>query len=423
MENYQKTIDYLYSLEYSGIKLGLEKVSHLLQFLGNPQKKWPAVHIAGTNGKGSTAAFIYTILKEAGYKVGLYSSPHLVDFSERIRINEQKISWESMVEYTRNLKDQIEKHQATFFEATTAMAFAYFADQKVDIAVIETGLGGRLDATNLVEPLATVITSISADHQQFLGDTLPEISYEKAGIMKSGVPCFTIQQFPEVMQVLQEKATEKNVPFFVIQPASHFRIREEDLKGSNFDLFLPPGSFQNLRIPLAGTHQISNAALAVAAIQVLRSFPCSEQQIRGGLLNTSWPGRFQHLADNPLTILDVAHNPDGFEKVLSFIKEKAPGKNIRTICGLSKDKDYRKIADILSHYVTKVGVVSGFSSRSLDPEILSQELVRRAIPTEIFEDINTAYSVFRETTPATELLLIIGSHYLAGEFLKKIQIS
>ena len=423
MENYQKTIDYLYSLEYSGIKLGLENVDRLLQFLGNPQKKWPAVHLAGTNGKGSTAAFISTILRAAGYKVGLYTSPHLLDFSERIRINEKKIPWETLADYTRHLKDQIEKQQATFFEATTALAFAHFADQKVDIAVIETGLGGRLDATNLVEPLATIITSISADHQQFLGDTLPQIAYEKAGIMKSGVPCFTVQQLPEVEQVLQEAASEKNIPLFILKPASHFRIREQNLKGSKFDLLLPQGSLRNLYIPLAGTHQVSNAALAVAAIQALRSFTCSEQYIRGGLLNTSWPGRFQHLADNPLTILDVAHNPDGFEKVLSFIKEKAPGKNIRAIIGLSKDKDYRKIADIISQHVSRVGVVASFSSRSLDPEILSQELVRRAIPTEIFGDINTAYSAFRETTPATELLLIIGSHYLAGEFLKKIQIS
>src|SRR4030042_2752009 len=242
MENYQQTIDYLYSLEYSGIKLGLENVTRLLQFLGNPQKKWPAIHIAGTNGKGSIAAFIYTILREAGFKVGLYTSPHLVDFSERIRINEKKIPWETIVEYTRNLKNQIEKQQATFFEATTAVAFAYFADQPVDIAVIETGLGGRLDATNLVQPLVTIITSISKDHEQYLGTTLPQIAFEKAGIIKTGVPCFTIQQGSEILRVLQEKADEQKDPFFVVQPASHLRIRDEDIEGSTFDLLMPQGS-------------------------------------------------------------------------------------------------------------------------------------------------------------------------------------
>ena len=423
MENYQQTIDYLYSLEYSGIKLGLENVTHLLQFLGNPQKKWPAIHIAGTNGKGSIAAFIYTILREAGFKVGLYTSPHLVDFSERIRINEKKIPWETIVEYTRNLKNQIEKQQATFFEATTAVAFAYFADQPVDIAVIETGLGGRLDATNLVQPLVTIITSISKDHEQYLGNTLPQIAFEKAGIIKTEVPCFTIQQGSEILRVLQEKADEQKAPFFVVQPASHLRIRDEDIEGSTFDLLMPQGSLQNLRISLAGTHQARNAALAVAAVMNLKSFPCDEHHIREGLFKTSWPGRFQRLAEDPLTILDVAHNPDGFEKVLSFISERVPEKNIQAIVGISKDKDYRKIADILSHYVSRVGVVSGFSSRSLDPEILSQELKKRLTPTEIFENIETAYSSFREATPVADLLLIIGSHYLAGEFLKKIQIS
>ena len=423
MENYQQTIDYLYRLEYSGIKLGLENVSRLLKFLGNPQDKWPAVHIAGTNGKGSTAAFIYTILREAGFKVGLYTSPHLLDFSERIQINEKKISWDVIVAYTRKLKNQIEHQQATFFEATTALAFAYFADQQVDIAVIETGLGGRLDATNLVHPLVTIITSISEDHQQYLGSTLPQIAFEKAGIIKTGIPCITIQQEADILPILQEKAVEQNSPFFVIKPADHLKIISETLQGSTFDLLLPQRSLQNLKILLAGDHQIGNASLAVASVLNLKSFPCSEQQIRAGLSKTDWPGRFQHIAENPLTILDVAHNPAGFKKTLAFIRSKMPGKRIWAIVGLSKDKDYQKIADILSQYVFKVGLVSGFSIRILDPAIMWSELKNRSKPVEKFADITEAYSAFRALIPADDLLLIIGSHYLAGEFIKKIQIS
>jgi dihydrofolate synthase/folylpolyglutamate synthase len=423
MENYQQTIDYLYSLEYSGIKLGLENVSQLLTFLGNPQEKWPAVHIAGTNGKGSTAAFIYTILREAGFKVGLYTSPHLLDFSERIQIDEEKISWDVIVTYARKMKNQIEKQQATFFEATTALAFAYFADQQVDIAVIETGLGGRLDATNLVHPLVTIITSISEDHQQYLGSTLPQIAFEKAGIIKTGIPCITIQQESDILAVLQEKAEKQNSPFFVIKPADHLKIISETLQGSTFDLLLPQRSLQNLIISLAGDYQIYNASLAVTSILDLKSFPCSEQHIRAGLSKTAWPGRFQQVAEHPLTILDVAHNPAGFEKTLTFIRSKMAGKRIWAIVGLSKDKDYRKIADILSQYVFKVGLVSSFSIRILDPDIMWLELKNRLTPVEKFEDITEAYSAFRALTPADDLLLIVGSHYLAGEFLKKIQIS
>lgn len=424
MDDYHQTIEYLYSLEYSGIKLGLENVSSLLTYLGNPQHKWPAIHIAGTNGKGSTAAFIFSILREAGYKVGLYTSPHLVDFSERIRINEEKISWSAIVKYTRDLKNQIEKRQATFFEATTALAFKYFADQKIDIAVIETGLGGRLDATNLVKPLLTIITSISFDHQQYLGNTLPQIAYEKAGIIKAGVPCITFQQDPIILKVFQTRARQVGADLFIIDPQKQIEVISSDLYGSVFDLVLPQATLSNLKISLVGDFQILNAALAVEGVLSLPSaFTCSENHIRKGLVKATWPARFQRIAENPLTILDVAHNADGFKKILSFISKQAPSQKIWGIVGISRDKDYQIIADIMNTFIYKIGLVSNFSARSLDADILLSELKDHKPPPEKFENIIEAYSAYRQSAPADDLLLIIGSHYLVGEFLKKIQIS
>ena len=204
MSKYQETLQYLFNLQLAGIKLGLDNVSALLKYMDNPQKKWPAVHVAGTNGKGSTAAFLFSILQQAGLRVGLYTSPHLVDFSERIRVNNQRITWEEIVDYTQRIKPQIDKNNNTFFEATSAIAFQFFADQRVDIAVIETGLGGRLDATNLVDPLITVITPIGYDHQQYLGDTIQQIAEEKAGIIKQGVSCVTNNNSPMTLEVFQK---------------------------------------------------------------------------------------------------------------------------------------------------------------------------------------------------------------------------
>lgn len=424
MDDYHRTIEYLYSLEYSGIKLGLENVSSLLTYLGNPQHKWPAIHIAGTNGKGSTAAFIFSILREAGFKVGLYTSPHLVDFSERIRINEEKISWSAIVNYTRDLKEQIEKQQATFFEATTALAFKYFADQQVDIAVIETGLGGRLDATNLVKPVVTIITSISFDHQRYLGNTLPQIAYEKAGIIKTGVPCVTFQQDQIILKVLQTRARQVEADFFIVHPQNQIKVISSDLHGSIFDLVLPSGTLSNLKITLAGDFQILNAALAVEGILRLPSaLTCSENHIQNGLVKVTWPARFQRIAENPLTVLDVAHNVDGFKKILSFISQQIPSPKIWAIVGISQDKDYQTIADIMNKSMYKIGLVSNFSERSLDADVLLRELKHHKPPPEKFENITQAYSAYRQSAPADDLLLIIGSHYLAGEFLKKIQIS
>jgi dihydrofolate synthase/folylpolyglutamate synthase len=423
MSSYPETIKYLFNLQFSGIKLGLKNVSRILEFLGNPQKKWPAIHIAGTNGKGSTAAFIFFILREVGLKVGLYTSPHLVDFSERIRINDESISWNKIVEYTKLLKRKIDRHHATFFEATSAIAFQYFAENEVDIAVIETGLGGRLDATNLVQPQVTAITPIGYDHQQYLGEDLISITREKAGIIKDSISCVTNNTHPEIVEVLRKICSQKKAPFHLMDPSKVIRPKTMDIDKSVFDLTLHEKSFKNLEIRMAGEHQLENAGLAISALLKLPEIRMREEIIRDGIKKTEWPARMQIIRKDPLVILDVAHNPQGFYHVLKFIRKKRPGKTITAIVGLAKDKDFNKIADILARYVSQLGVIAHFSDRGIEAQKLVDALEGKIKNLELFDTISLAYGKFLSSVNSDDIILIIGSHYLAGEFLKKIQLS
>lgn len=423
MKQYQETIEYLFNLQYSGIKLGLQNVTKLLNAIGNPQKSWPAIHIAGTNGKGSVAAFLHSILKESGFRVGLYTSPHLVDFSERIRVNDQRIDWETIVKFTQELKESITKTKATFFESTTAMAFRYFAEQEVDIAVIETGLGGRLDATNLVQAVVTVITSISQDHQQYLGPSLTQITEEKAGIIKTSIPCITSNHDILIWRTIKKICSERNAPLYLLNPEKQIQIADETIWGSRFSVKHNGEYLHHLEIPLAGSHQVTNAALAILALQNLKEFEVSENNIRRGLKNVKWPGRLQIIKENPLTLLDVAHNPDGFKEVFRFLKRKFPQKHIWTLIGLTKDKDFNKIADILKQNSAVIGVVQNFSDRAQPVSHLMGALTQNSKKLNKFEKIETGFHHFYQQLSENDILLVIGSHYLAGEFLKKIQIT
>ncbi|HFE63741.1 MAG TPA: bifunctional folylpolyglutamate synthase/dihydrofolate synthase [Caldithrix sp.] len=419
MKNYAETIQYLYDLQYSGIKLGLDNISRLLDFWNNPQDKWKAIHIAGTNGKGSTAAFIYSALREAGYRVGLYTSPHLIDFTERIRVNGQSISWQTVVDYTDELKPVIETVRPTFFEATSAIAFSYFAEQEVDIAVIETGLGGRLDATNVVNPLISVITPVSLDHTQYLGETLEQVAREKAGIVKTGIPCVTNNEHPEAVHVLKEKCQEVQAPFYLLNRNRTIQPLETTLRGSTFNFSLDGmGTLGELSIPLSGAHQVSNAALAAASLLLLPEISISVETIRTGFARTRWHGRLEIVEENPLTILDVAHNPDGFRQVFHFLEQQVPEKRIWVLAGLAKDKDYQTIAGILSTHAFKIGLIRQFSQRGLPAGILRKALAVRGVEAIEFESIEKGVCNFHHLMESNDLMLIIGSHFLAEKFYK-----
>ncbi|MCX7769784.1 MAG: bifunctional folylpolyglutamate synthase/dihydrofolate synthase [Proteobacteria bacterium] len=359
---------YLYSLEKYGILLGLDNIKILLSLIGNPEKKFKSIHIVGTNGKGSTSAFLTSILMEAGYKVGTYTSPHLVDFSERITISGIPISHEEIKSLAFMMKDKIEsseysKRPFTFFEVTTAMAFFYFAQKKVDIAVIEAGLGGRLDATNTLEPLLTIITTIGLEHKEFLGDTIEKIAFEKSAVIKKNTPCITGAKEEEALRVIRKEAESKNAPLLVLgkdfypEKIDNYRF---NFKGIN-------RVFRNLILEnLIGINQFDNASLAIAGIELIteRGFNIGDENIFEGIRKAKWPGRFEIIRKNPPFIIDGAHNPQGVDSLIKNLTAFYPGTKFKIILTVLKDKDINEMIEKLKPFCEEIILVPNKNERS-----------------------------------------------------------
>ncbi|QQR79914.1 MAG: bifunctional folylpolyglutamate synthase/dihydrofolate synthase [Deltaproteobacteria bacterium] len=342
--NYLDFVKNLADREYFGQKLGLERVQLFLQHLGNPHQSYPSIHIAGTNGKGSTAAMLASVLKEAGYRVGLYTSPHLEDFCERIQISGEMISQNSLMQLVEKFQ-VIEKKigiELTFFEFTTALAFQYFADQKIDIAVIEVGLGGRLDATNVMTPLVSVITSIGLDHQKFLGDTLEKIAFEKAGIIKPGVPV-VIGEIPrEGEQVIRRVAEEKKSWVVHGHGEQSRTMNVAQFDGSTSSPC--PSSEMNkshAKLGLIGEHQKINASMVLDVVRLLNQsgkFKICFPDIEKGLASVNWPGRLETISKKPWILLDGAHNVEAMQKVVDYVSVEKKGRKLFCLFGMMKDK-------------------------------------------------------------------------------------
>ncbi|TAE68058.1 MAG: bifunctional folylpolyglutamate synthase/dihydrofolate synthase [Bacteroidetes bacterium] len=414
---YEQTTAYLFSklpmfqrVGAAAYKNSLDNILLLSDFLGNPHQNLTCIHVAGTNGKGSTCHTLASILQEAGYKVGLFTSPHLKNFTERIRINGEEISQEFVINFTEKTKDFIENHQPSFFELTTAMAFEYFATQKTDINLIEVGMGGRLDSTNIITPILSVITTIGYDHQQFLGNTLPEIAGEKAGIIKPNIPVVISDNQPEIENVFIEKAKKENAPIF-------FGFLNENEE--KFELFLK-------YFVLKGNYQRKNLKGILKAIQVLtenykENYKISEENIIKGLQNviknTHLKGRWQILNENPLTICDTAHNQDGIKNTIEQLKTYVDKNNqtkIHFIMGFANDKSLEKILPLYptnAHYY----FCQFDSPRSLKCEILKTEAEKYFLYGNIYQNVNIA--ITQATTNATknDLIFIGGSNFLIAE--------
>jgi dihydrofolate synthase/folylpolyglutamate synthase len=358
LQSYADATAYLFGLRRFGWRPGLETVTRLLDLVGNPQAQVPTIHVGGTNGKGSTAAMLAAILQAAGYRTGLYTSPHLASFTERIRVNGEPIGEAEVLRFTAELSDACAGHFAedpkapppagrlahpTFFELTTAMAFLHFLRQQAEVAVIEVGLGGRLDATNVIRPAAVLLTNIGLDHQQYLGTTLVEIAGEKAGIIKAGVPVLTAAE-GEALDVFRRVAAERGAPLHPIAESHRWRLVASDLTGITLDLSGPAGEYRRLAVPLSGTHQLPNVVLAVAAAEVLasRRFRLDEVAIRAGLASVRWPGRLQSIPGAPRILLDGAHNPAGAAALAAFLREQRGllGR-LALVFGVLADKDWR----------------------------------------------------------------------------------
>ncbi|MEK6891586.1 MAG: folylpolyglutamate synthase/dihydrofolate synthase family protein [Nanoarchaeota archaeon] len=398
--DYKKILAYLYSLETPKVKLGLERVQSLLDRIGNPEKRLKCIHVAGTNGKGSTCAMIFYILREAGYKVGMYTSPHLKKFNERIRINEDFITDREIVDFFLRVKPYITSQ--SFFEITTAMAFLYFKENNVDYAVLEVGLGGRLDATNVVVPLASVITNIGLEHVEFLGSTVEKIAFEKAGIIKQNVPVVTGAK-GSALKVIKKIAKQKNAPLTL------------------------PGKFDDVNFKhLNGNFQQQNKDIALTAIGVLREFnliKLADSQIKHGIERTEWPGRMDFISRNVLA--DSAHNPDGFKvlkKELLIFKKQRKIKNFIFVVGVQSTKNVKLMLKIANPLVSSIIFTKSNNPKASEPQellnIFNKINYNKKIKTKIINNPKDALNYAKKISGKNDLIVATGSIYMIGEIIK-----
>lgn len=381
---YNQALDYLYSFvdyslkhssELAKADFNLDRMFALTESLGEPQKKYPIIHVAGTKGKGSVSALCASALRAAGYTAGLYTSPHLLDYTERIQINGEPISHAELVELVERIKPHVAKiPKLTTFEITTALGFMAFANRSVDAAVIEVGLGGRLDATNVVSPNVSVITSISYDHMAVLGNTLALIAGEKAGIIKDGVPVVSSPQQDEALEVLLRVAKSKNSDITLIGKDVTFEFIESSLQGQTLTVddrrqtaLSGPSSAVKLHIPLLGSHQIENAAAAYAALKA-SGIPITDEDIQKGFSQVQWRARFEIARLDPPVIFDSAHNQDSFEKLFETLETYFPGKMVYLIFGASEDKNIPGMFAAMKPKIKKLIVTRADHPRALSVE-------------------------------------------------------
>jgi dihydrofolate synthase / folylpolyglutamate synthase len=426
---YQQTIDYLYSqlpmfsrIGAAAYKKDLHNTLELCEALDNPHTKFKSIHIAGTNGKGSTSHMLAAILQKAGYKTGLYTSPHLKDFRERIKVNGEMVEENFVVDFVEKTKALSEKIQPSFFELTVVMAFEYFAVQKVDIAIIETGLGGRLDSTNVITPILSIITNIGYDHMNLLGNTLPEIAYEKAGIIKPGIPVVVGEYLPETKNVFSDKAAACNAPLYFVQ---------DEYKATN----ITPAATalacdvtntkhqitEHFILDLNGLYQSKNLCTVLCAEGILmqQGFTIKNENEKYALSHTKeltgLHGRWDVIAQDPLTVLDVAHNEDGINQVIGHLAlMQKQHSALHFVLGMVKDKEVNKVLALLppgaSYYFTNAHI-----PRALAAEELQEKAAAFNLKGNHFENVNDALKAAKHNAAPTDTIIVCGSVFLVGE--------
>ncbi|UCF56750.1 MAG: bifunctional folylpolyglutamate synthase/dihydrofolate synthase [Deltaproteobacteria bacterium] len=411
--SYKEAVQYLYGLQKYGIKFGLSRTSNLLKAFGNPHRRQRYIHIAGSNGKGSVAAMVETILMKSGLKVAFYSSPHLVRFTERFRINGQEIAPDKAAAIAGELIDVIKPgHPPTFFEVTTAMALIYFAREKVDISIMEVGMGGRLDATNVIRPVVSVITNISLEHQFFLGSRLMDIAKEKAGIIKRGVDLVTAATQPSVVRLFESICEEKKASFWRVGKDVRYRSN-----GSSFNYYGLKRNFKGLELGLKGRFQNRNAALSLAVIEILerKGFEFSSHEVVGGLKDTTWPGRMHIVSRDPLIILDGAHNPKAIKELANSIKSGFSYRRLILVIGVMEDKDIGNIIRGILPIADYVIYTRPDYFRSASPEKLLREASSNTKQGEIVPVISEALEKAKEMVSPEDMILVCGSLFTVGE--------
>jgi dihydrofolate synthase/folylpolyglutamate synthase len=415
MPSYRDTLRYLYGLERLGVRPGLKRIEALLDKLGNPHREYRTVLVGGTNGKGSTAAILASVLKEAGLKVGLYTSPHLIRFNERIRFGECEITDRDVVRIAGMVRSSIEKCEecrgSTFFEVTTAMAFQYFKEKMVDLAVVEVGMGGKLDATNVVVPLVSIITNIGLDHQRTLGTNMEKIAIEKAGIIKESTSVVTGVEEPRLAGIIEGVSRGKGASLYSM--GRDFRGGPSD---AFFDYSGSKRSFRRVSLNLRGRHQIKNASCALMALELLgeRGLSISDKAVRRGLAKVKWPGRFEVVGKDPTVVLDCAHNPPGAEALRDALTELR-FKRLFIVLGIMADKDIGGIASRLLPLAHTVIVTKPRMDRAAPVERLKENMGNYAGRTIVRKTVRGALRAVLKEADEADAICVTGSVFTVGE--------
>ena len=435
LRTYQQAWKYLDELQMHKIKLGLEAMAMTLGRLGSPEKACPAVHVAGTNGKGSVCSMLRSIMTAAGYRTGLFTSPHLSSVRERFRIDEYYISEPDFTRLMEKIRLSLGADKITYFECTTALAFSWFAENDCDLVILETGMGGRLDATNVISPLLSVITTISLDHEQYLGDTIEAVAFEKAGIIKAGVPLISGVTDPEAATVIEQRCQEKGAPIFV--RSRDFRMEPAADESWGYRTTDGSAALEDVPCGQGGAWQVDNTSCAVAAAVHLRGcgFRITDSHILAGLQRATWPGRMEYLEienesisspslEEPSTstvrfLLDGAHNPAGVEYLIEALREQFSYAKLYVIWGAMGDKEYGEMLRRVAELADRLFLTRADSERSASPGELAAALgPGREKPAEQFPEMTRALdAVLKRATP-NDLVVVAGSLYLVGEFRK-----
>jgi dihydrofolate synthase/folylpolyglutamate synthase len=431
--NYAECLSYLADLghELRGVRFGLEAITTILASLGHPHQQYPTAIVAGTNGKGSASAILASILEHAGYRTGLYTSPHLVRVNERIQVNRRDISDEDFAQSFTDIQQTVERlleqkaleFRPSFFEFLTATAFLYFARARVDFAVFEVGMGGRLDATNITEPRVAVITNIDLDHQEFLGSTHAAIAGEKAGVIKPGRPVVSACAHPEAAEVIRRRCAELGAPLVETSALSRLANLRHRQGRYEFDFALNGDYFSHLVLPLLGRFQVENAVAAVTAAWQLRQegMKISHGAILEGLQHAAWPGRLEVMHDRPLILLDGVHNPAGAREIAAFVREHLPSRRLHLVYASMRDKAIGEISEILFPLAAEVYLTQPDQPRAASPEEILAAVRYRPPQIVVEAEPRRALERAYEASAPEDVVLVAGSLFLVGAIKKSLR--